>query len=44
MFENHGTELRALDDGDGSPMGEFVRYIRRRVAKLEREDIAKRTL
>ncbi len=45
LFEDFGTELRALDDGaDGSPMGEFVSYIRRGVAKLERTEIAKRSL
>ncbi len=44
LFEDHGTELRSLDDGgDDSPMGEFMRYIRRGVAKLEKQDIAKRT-
>ena len=44
LFEDYGTELRALDDGaDGSPMGEFVSYIRRGVAKLERTEITKRS-
>jgi site-specific DNA recombinase len=44
LLDDHGTELRALDDGaDGSPMGEFVGYIRRGMAKLERSDIAKRS-
>jgi hypothetical protein len=44
LFADYGTELRALDDGaDGSPMGEFVSYIRRGVAKLERTEIAKRS-
>jgi site-specific DNA recombinase len=44
LFEDYGTELRALDDGtDGSPMGEFVSYIRRGVAKLERTEIVKRS-
>jgi site-specific DNA recombinase len=44
LFEDHATELRSLDDsGDDSPMGEFMRYIRRGVAKLEKQDIAKRT-
>ena len=44
LFEDHGTELRSLDDsGDDSPMGEFMRYIRRGVAKLEKQDIAKRS-
>lgn len=44
VFEDYGTELRSLDDaGDDSPMGEFMRYIRRGIAKLERSDIAKRT-
>lgn len=44
LFEDHRTELRSLDDsGDDSPMGEFMRYIRRGVAKLEKQDIAKRT-
>ncbi len=34
-----------MDDGaDGSPIGEFVSYIRRGVAKLERTEIAKRSL
>jgi site-specific DNA recombinase len=42
-FEDHGTTLRTLDDsGDDSPMGEFVSYIRRGVAKLEREAITRR--
>jgi site-specific DNA recombinase len=44
LFEDSGTELRSLDDsGDDSPMGEFMRYIRRGVAKLEKQDIAKRS-
>ena len=44
LFEDYGTDLRSLDDGgDDSPMGEFMRYIRRGVAKLEKADIAKRT-
>lgn len=44
LFEDYGTELRALDDEtDGSPMGDFVAYIRRGVAKLEKADIAKRS-
>lgn len=44
LFEDHRTELGSLDDsGDDSPMGEFMRYIRRGVAKLEKQDIAKRT-
>jgi len=44
LFEDNATELRSLDDsGDDSPMGEFMRYIRRGVAKLEKQDIAKRT-
>lgn len=44
LLRDHGTELRALDDGtDGSPMGEFVSYIRRGMAKMERSDIAKRS-
>jgi DNA invertase Pin-like site-specific DNA recombinase len=44
LIEDNGTELRSLDDsGDDSPMGEFMRYIRRSVAKLEKQDIAKRT-
>ena len=44
LFEDSGTELRSLDDsGDDSPMGEFMHYIRRGVAKLEKQDIAKRT-
>ncbi len=44
LFEDHRTELRSLDDsGDDSPIGEFMRYIRRGVAKLEKQDIAKRT-
>jgi DNA invertase Pin-like site-specific DNA recombinase len=44
LFEDYGTELRALDDGtDGSPIGDFVAYIRRGVAKLEKADIAKRS-
>jgi site-specific DNA recombinase len=43
-FADHGTQLRTLEDGsDGSPMAEFVNYIRRGVAKLERADIAKRS-
>jgi site-specific DNA recombinase len=43
-FADHGTQLRTLEDGsDGSPMAEFVSYIRRGVAKLERADIAKRS-
>jgi site-specific DNA recombinase len=42
-FADHGSELHTLDDsGDGTPMGEFVSYIRRGVAKLEREDIRRR--
>src|SRR5215211_6892218 len=41
---DHGTQLRTLEDGpDASPMEEFVSYIRRGVAKLERADIAKRS-
>ena len=45
LFDDFGTELKTLDDGaDGSPMGEFVSYIRRGVAKLERTEIAKRSL
>src|SRR5215211_459071 len=44
LFEDHGTELRSLDDdGDDSPLGEFVRHIRRGVAKLEKADIVKRS-
>ena len=44
LFEDYGTELKALDDGaDGSPVGEFVSYIRRGVAKLERSEITKRS-
>jgi site-specific DNA recombinase len=44
VFEDYGTELRSLDDGaDDSPMGEFMSYIRRGVAKLEKTEIAKRT-
>jgi len=44
LFEDHRAELRSLDDsGDDSPIGEFMRYIRRGVAKLEKQDIAKRT-
>src|SRR5215210_4885688 len=44
LFEDSGTELRSLDDsGDDSPMGEFMRYIRRGVAKLEKQDITKRS-
>jgi site-specific DNA recombinase len=43
-FADYGTQLRTLEDGpDGSPMAEFVSYIRRGVAKLERADIAKRS-
>jgi site-specific DNA recombinase len=43
-FTDHGTQLRTLEDGsDNSPMAEFVSYIRRGVAKLERSDIAKRS-
>jgi site-specific DNA recombinase len=43
-FTDHGTQLRTLEDGsDNSPMAEFVNYIRRGVAKLERADIAKRS-
>jgi site-specific DNA recombinase len=43
-FADHGTQLRTLEDGpDASPMAEFVSYIRRGVAKLERADIAKRS-
>jgi site-specific DNA recombinase len=43
-FTDHGTQLRTLEDGsDNSPMTEFVSYIRRGVAKLERADIAKRS-
>lgn len=43
-FADYGTTLVALDDGDDdSPMGEFVSYIRRGVAKLERQDISRRT-
>jgi site-specific DNA recombinase len=43
-FADHGTQLRTLEDSpDGSPMAEFVSYIRRGVAKLERADIAKRS-
>ena len=34
LFEDYGTELRSLDDeGDDSPMGEFMRYIRARRRK-----------
>jgi site-specific DNA recombinase len=44
LFEDYGTDLRTLDDdGDDSPMGEFVRHIRRGVAKLEKADIVKRS-
>ncbi len=44
LLRDHGAELRALDEGtDGSPMGEFVAYIRRGMAKMERSDIAKRS-
>jgi hypothetical protein len=43
-FADHGPQLRTLEDGpDASPMAEFVSYIRRGVAKLERADIAKRS-
>jgi len=43
-FADHGTQLHTLEEGsDGSPMAEFVSYIRRGVAKLERADIAKRS-
>src|SRR5215217_4605619 len=43
-FADHGTQLRTMEDGpDASPMAEFVSYIRRGVAKLERADIAKRS-
>ncbi len=43
-FADHGTRLRTLEDGpDGPPMTEFVSYIRRGVAKLERVEIAKRS-
>jgi DNA invertase Pin-like site-specific DNA recombinase len=42
-FAHHGAELHTLDDSeDGTPMGEFVSYIGRGVAKLEREDIRRR--
>jgi site-specific DNA recombinase len=42
-FEDHGATLRTLDDpADDSPMGEFVSYIRRGVAKLEKEGITRR--
>jgi site-specific DNA recombinase len=44
LFAEYGTELRALDDNDdGSPMGEFVSYVRRGVAKLERAECVKRS-
>jgi site-specific DNA recombinase len=44
LFEDYGTRLQTVDDaGDETPMGEFVRYIRRGVAKLERTDITHRT-
>jgi site-specific DNA recombinase len=44
LLEDHGTDLRSLDDdGDDSPLGEFVRHIRRGVAKLEKADIVKRS-
>ena len=44
LFEDRGAALGSLDDaGNDSPMGEFMRYIRRGVAKLEKADIAKRT-
>ncbi len=44
VFEDYGTALHSLDDsGDDSPTGEFMRYIRRGVAKLEKTEIAKRT-
>ena len=43
-LEDRGTVLQALDDdADGSAMGEFVSYIRRGVAKLERADTLRRT-
>jgi len=43
-FEEHGTELRALNDqGDDSPEGEFLDGVLDQLAKLERAKITERS-